>query len=216
MKKALLLVAVLALVAGPSLAREYTPYTGQYTPGSPRTADVELEYDGDLWYGFGSSPDWTDESVVNFEAPEGGPFTVAEVRYYIIGTSDKWVHMWDSYDLWQPPLGGYIEGPMFSTSFTSWPPADWTTVDVTDMGMTVNTGDIIGPGMMFYGDDDAIGLADAFADGNPGHSWVIYAGGWEDDTYDWYTDDGIRLGLNYAGGTPVEETTWGAVKNLFK
>lgn len=216
MKKALLLVAVLALIAGPGLAREYTSYDGQYPTGSPRTADIELEYDGELWYGYGTSPNWTDESVVNFEAPAGGPFTVAEVRYYIIGTDDKTVHFWDSFDLFQPPLGGYIDGPLFSTPYSSWPPTDWTTVDVSGMNMTVNTGDVVGPGLIFFGTDDGIGLADAFADANPGHSWVLYAGGWEDDTYVWYTDDGIRLGLDEAGGTPVEATTWGSVKNLFR
>jgi hypothetical protein len=216
MKKLLLLLALVALVVPPALARDFTPYAGPYTPTTPGDrSDVNLEYDGEAWYGYGTSPNWCDESVVNFEAPAGGPFVVAEVRYYVIGTSEKPVHFWDSAALDAPP-SNYIDGPLFSTAYSTWPPADWTNVDVTGMNMVVDTGDIVAPGCQFYGDDDGIGLADYLADGVPGHSWVLYAGGWEDDTYVWGTDDGIRLGLNYGGGTPVQETTWGQVKSLFR
>jgi len=216
MKKLLLVLALAALVAAPAAAREFSPYDGQYEPSGAPRADVELEYDGEAWYGYGTSPNWTDESVVNYEAIVGTSWLVAEVRAYVIGTAEKNVHFWDSYDLNAPPAGSYVTGPAFSTPYSTWPPADWTTIDVTGMGMVVNGGDIVGPGIPFYGGDDGIGLADYLADGNPGHSWVSYAGGWEDDTYVWGTDDGIRLGLNEAGGTPTEETTWGQVKNLFR
>jgi hypothetical protein len=217
MKKLLVLLALAAILAPPALARDFTQYAGPYsTPTPGDRSDVELEYDGDAWYGYGTSPNWTDESVVNFEAPAGGPFVVAEVRYYVIGTEEKAVHFWDSPDLNSPPAGSYVDGPLFSTAYSTWPPTDWTNVDVTGMAMVVNTGDIIAPGCVFYGTDDGIGLATYDADGNPGHSWVLYSGAWEDDTYVWQTDDGIRLGLNYGGGTPVQETTWGQVKSLFR
>jgi len=209
--------ALAALAALPVLAREAIEHAGLCPDGAagPR-ADVELEHDGEAWFGFGStSPNWTDESVVNFEAPAGGPWVVAEVRMYIAGTEEKNVHFWDSPALASPP-STYVDGPAFSTPYSAWPPADWTTVDVTGEGMVANDGDIVAPGPAFYGTDDGIGLADAFADGNAGHSWVLDAGGWEDDTYVWTTDDGIRLGLNTAGGAPVEETTWGQVKGLFR
>jgi hypothetical protein len=217
MKKSLLLSVLLAIVAPSALAREFTPYDGPQSRSAPSPrSDVDLEYDGEAWYGWGTSPNWTDESVVNFQVPAGGPFVIAEVRLYVIGTEEKHVHFWDSYELNAPPAGSYLEGPLFSTPYNTWPPADWTNVDVTAINIVVHTDAIIGPGCPFYGTDDGIGLAEATEDGNQGHSWVIYAGGWEDDTYSWNADDGIRIGLNHGGGTPVEETTWGRVKSLYR
>ncbi len=214
MKKLLVLAAVLVLVA-PALAREFTPYEGSYPATEPSRADIELQYDGELWYGYGTSPDWTDESVVLFQAPAGGPFTAAEARYFVFGMAAKDVHLWNSASLWSAP-SGYTVGPSFNPNQPSFPPSGWTTVDLTGLCLTLETGAILGPGCVFTGGGDGIGLADAYGDGVPGHSWVMYGGGWEDDTYVWYTDDGIRLGLNYGGGSPTEETTWGTVKNLFR
>ena len=97
-----------------------------------------------------------------------------------------------------------------------WPPADWTTVDVTGLCMVVDTGAIVAPAWSLLGTDAGMGLAYAYDDGNPGHSWAIWGGAWTDDTYGYGTDDGIRLGLNYGGGSPTEATTWGSVKGMFR
>lgn len=215
MKKLVSLLA-LAVVAAPAMAKEFVSYTGDYpVSGGVRASDIELEYDGELFYAYGTSPGWTDNSVVNFEIPAGGPFLVSEVRYYIIGLTDKPAEFRDGGFLSDPPSDLLLSGPSFNSGQSTFPPADWTTVDVTGHGLTVNTGDIVRPGLAFYGDGDGIGLAYAFDDGNPGHSWALYSGSWTDDTYGYDTDDGIRLGINYGGGTPTDETTWGAVKNMF-
>jgi hypothetical protein len=204
------------MLATPAIAREFTAYNGTYAPTTPTRADIELEYDGNMFFGYGTSPGWTDETAVIFEAPAGGPFTVAEIRYYAIGTAMKPSHFFASADIWGPPFGDPVVGPQFATGYGSWPPADWTTVDVTGMGMMVNTGDIVVPALPLFGTGDGIGLAYAYDDMNPGHSWAIWGGGWADDTYMYGVDDGVRLGLNYGGGTPAGETTWGAVKGMFR
>jgi len=215
MKRVLLALALVALLAAPGLARETIPYGGPTQAPSASRADIELEYDGGVFSGYGTSPNWTDESCVVFEAPAGGPFAVAEVRYFVHGSSSRPVHFWPIDDLWGVPYGTPTAGPNFTPAYPSFPPADFTTVDVSGMGMTMNTGDVLAPGLPLYGDGDGIGLAYAYDDGNPGHSWAVWSGGWCDDTYGYGYDDGIRLGLNY-GGIPANETTWGSVKGMFR
>jgi hypothetical protein len=217
MKKLLMLVAVAVLVASPALAaRQNVPYTGTYpAPTHTRTADIELEYDGGVFVAYGTSPNWTDDTAVNFQIPSGGPFLLAEVRYYTIGTTNKNVQFWDGGGLSDPPTNLVIDALPWNSGYSVWPPTDWTTVDVTSLAQVVQTGDIVRPGLILYGDNDGIGLAYAGDDGNPGHSWALYGGTWTDDTYGYGYDDGIRLGINYSG-TPTESTTWGAVKNMFR
>jgi hypothetical protein len=216
MKRVLLALALVALLAAPSLARENVPYNGTIQAPSPSRADIELEWDGGSFVAYGTSPGWTDETAVVFEAPAGGPFTVAEVRYYVHGSSSRPVHFWPVDDLWGVPYGTATVGPDFVPGYPSFPPADFTTVDVTGMGLTMETGDVAAPGLTLHGDGDGIGLAYAYDDGNPGHSWSVWGGSWTDDTYVYGYDDGIRLGLNYGGGSPTEETTWGSVKGMFR
>lgn len=215
MKRVLMALALVALLAAPSLAREYVPYDGTVQAPSPSRADIELEWDGGSFMNYGTSPNWTDETAVVFEAPAGGPFTVAEVRYYMFGTTSRPVHIWPIDDLWGIPYGTATDGPEFNPGYGSFPPADWTTVDVTGMGMVMDTGAVLAPGVTIIS-TDGIGLAYAYDDGNPGHSWSVWSGGWTDDTYGYGFDDGIRLGLNYGGGSPTEETTWGSVKGMFR
>jgi hypothetical protein len=214
MNRVLLALLLVVLLAAPSFARQFTPYQGTYPTTTPSRSDVELEYDGGVFYGYGTSPNWTDETAVIFMAPAGGPFTVAEVRYYAIGMNPHPVHFFASPDIWGPPTGTPTVGPNFTPGYSSWPPADWTNVDVTGMGMVANTGDIVVPALPLDG-ADGIGLAYAYDDGNPGHSWAVYGGMWTDDTYMYGTDDGIRLGLNN-GAIPANETTWGSVKGMFR
>jgi hypothetical protein len=217
MNRVLLALLLVALLAAPSFARQFTPYQGSYPSTTPSRTPIELEYDGGVFYGYGMSPNWTDETAVIFMAPAGGPFAVTDVRYYATGTTVHQVHFYASPDIWGPPTGSPTVGPNFTpVSAPPWPPADWTTVDVTGMGMTVDTGDIVAPAWSLLGTDAGIGLAYAYNDGNPGHSWAMYGGMWTDDTYGYGTDDGIRLGLDTAGPTPTEETTWGAVKGMFR
>jgi len=216
MKKLLVSLAILALVASPALARDYTPWSGVPAGGSDAEADVVLEYDGDLYYGYGTSPGWTDLTVVNFAAPSGGPWTLCEAIYYIIGPYPKAAQVWAVADLNTPPVLPIGETEMFlPASPGPWPPGGYTVVDVTAYGLVYNDGDLFGVGAAFDGLGDGIGLAYAFDDGNPGHSWAVYAGFWTDDTNNYGVDDGMRAGL-CGGPTATEQTTWGGVKALYK
>lgn len=220
MKKLLLLLLLVLMVASPAISREMVKYSGTAVPPNhTRTSDVELEYDGGVFVAYGMSPNWTDFTAVNFEIPAGGPYVANEIRYYCIGsqaTSSWFVNgggLSDPPDY--PPAG--VEGPMFTPCCPApFPPADWTTVNVASLQFACNSGDIVRPGVNVQGTDFGIGLAYAYDDGNPGHSWAVYSGAWTDDTYGYGYDDGIRLGINIAGGTPTQATTWGGVKNLYR
>ncbi len=217
MKKLFALLAV-AAIAGSASAKEMVGVNGEFVaPGGVRASDIELEYDGGIFFNGGTSPSWTDLTSVTFEIPAGGPYILSEVRLFITGTQTKTLEFYDGGGLFDPPNALIGFGPDFSTPYGAWPPADWTTVDLLGLNQTAATGDLIRPTVPFYGTlGDAVGLAYANDDGNPGHSWAIYQGNWTDDTYAYGVDDGFRLGINEGNGTPTEETSWGAVKNLYR
>ncbi len=216
MKRLLVTLAIVALFAAPAMAKDFTPWTGATADEPDQRADVVLEYDGglDYLYGFGSSPGWTDLTVVNFEAPAGGPWDVAEAWYYVSGPNEKTAEIWAVGDLFAPPLGLGFDGILWTPVGPDWPPGDWTIVDITGYGLTLNAGELFGIGCDIY-PDEGIGLCYAAADGNPGHTWAMYYGYWTDDTYSYDTDETIRTGLN-GPPTAVDETTWGGVKALFQ
>ncbi len=219
MRNLLLVLAVLAM-ATPAMAKDYVAWSGTPGTGTDTRADVTLEYDG--WeligfYGYGSSPGWTDYTVVNFETPAGGPFVLAEAQYYVFGPDNMPAEVWNVADLFQHPIDVMATGVSFVPMSAAWPPGAFDIVDITSYGIMLNEGDLFGIGTDFaiYAGLSGIGLADAYGDGNPGHSWAIWSGMWTDDTYGYATDDGIRAGLN-EGVTPVEATTWGGVKGLYR
>ncbi len=218
MKKLLLLLLLVLMVASPAISREAVKYNGTPVQDNPtRTSDIELEYDGGVFVAYGMSPNWTDFTVVNFEIPDGGPFMANEIRYYCIGSMPVFSYFMDGGGLSDPPTNPLVQGPQFTPCCPApFPPADWTTVNVAGLQFACNTGDIVRPGIELLGTDFGLGMAYAFDDGNPGHSWALWSGAWTDDTYGYGYDDGIRLGINIAGGTPVQATTWGGVKNLYR
>lgn len=219
MRKVLLALAIIAMTA-PAMARDLVPWSG--TPGTPMAnrADVVLEYDGWETIGFASygiSPNWTDYTAVNFETPAGGPYSLAEAQYYVFGPAGMLADVWSVSDLFQPPVALIGTGLTFTPVAAAWPPAAFSVGDVSSYGIVLNEGDLFAVATDFamFAGMSGIGLADAYADGNPGHSWAIWGGSWTDDTYGYGYDDGIRAGLN-TGITPVESTTWGGVKALYR
>ena len=214
MKKVLVTVGALAIIAAPAIAKDSVPFSTQ-APASPSEVDVVLAYEEGNYYAYGTSPGWTDNTVVNFEAPAGGPWALAEAIYYVMGAEMKPAEVWDISALSSPPVSIADDSITFMPAGTSWPPGAFTVVDVTGYGLSYNEGDLFGIGTTFNGFGDGIGLEYADQDGVFGHSWAIWYGSWTDDTYGYNVDDGIRAGLN-GGGTPVESTTWGGVKATFK
>jgi hypothetical protein len=213
MKTALAALGVLAVIAAPSMARDFVPFTSSAT--SAARADVELSYEDGNFYGYGTSPGWTDNTVVNFETPAGGPYVLSEALYYVFGSEMKPAEVWDVSALAAPPVSIVDASTTFTPAGGAWPPGSFTVVDVTSYGLTYDSGDLFGVGTTFNGLGDGIGLAYADADGNPGHSWAIYYGAWTDDTFGYNTDDGIRAGMDFAGSVPTDETTWSNVKGIF-
>lgn len=216
MKKFLTALALFALIATPAMAKDLVPWTGTVIGGGDVRADIVLEYDGDLFVAYGASPGWTDYTCVNFEAPAGGPFSLDEFHFYGFGPDNMPVDVWEVADLFFPPISIITSGTFLPGS-AAWPPGGWDVADISGLGVTMNTGALFGLGTDFamFQYMSGIGLADAYGDGNPGHSWAIWSGMWTDDTYGYGYDSGIRAGLN-GGGTPVEQTTWGGVKALYR
>lgn len=215
MKRLLATLAIVALFAAPAMAKDFIPWTGATADEPDQRADVVLEYDeGAAIYGYGTSPGWTDLTVVNFEVPAGGPWDVAEAWYYVSGPLEKTAEVWVVGDLFAPPLGLALDGITWMPVGAAWPPGDWTIVDITGYGLTLAPGDLFGIGCDIT-PDEGIGLTYAYEDGNPGHTWAMYYGAWTDDTYSYDTDETIRAGLN-GPPTATEETTWGGVKTLFQ
>jgi hypothetical protein len=219
MRNLLLVLAVLSMAA-PAMARDNVHWST--APGTPtaQRADVVLEYDGWELIGFGyygMSPNWTDYTAVNFETPSGGPYCLAEAQYYVFGPGAMPADVWSVTDLFQPPVATIGTGITFTPVAAAWPPAAFSVGNVSGYGIVLNSGDLFAVGTDFalYAQMSGIGLADAYGDGNPGHSWAIYAGAWTDDTYGYSFDDGIRAGLNQ-GISPVKMTTWGGVKALYR
>ncbi|MHC4392776.1 MAG: hypothetical protein ACYTFT_17370 [Planctomycetota bacterium] len=207
--------AALLVIAAPAMAKDFVPFASSLSSSAPTAADLVLEYDGGVFRGYGTSPGWTDLTVVNFEAPDGGPWVLCEALYYVHGVEDKPAQVWDVAALAAPPVAIADESISWLPDSAVYPPGAFQAVDVTGYGLSYATGDLFGVGTTFNGLGDGIGLADADADGVLGHSWAIYGGFWTDDTNGYNTDDGIRAGICESGPTPTSETTWGAMKDLF-
>jgi hypothetical protein len=208
MRWSLLIVAIIALTM-PAAARDATPYE-QPVGGGERPTGVELAYDDGVFESWGSLTDWSDEEQVGFVMPDGGPWTIIAVSYWLAGTEDHRVIFREAPNsVWSQPGAVIDDSIVFNPGYPA-PPEAWHDVDVTSLGFMLLAGDEIFVGHQHDGIDDGIGLDSSNPDG---HSWGFFEGNWEDDTYDWGIDAGIRLVLD--GPTPVEETTWGGIKSLF-
>lgn len=214
MKTALAAFGVLAVLAAPAMAKDFVPFASS-TATSTARADVELSYDDGNYYGYGTSPGWTDNSVVNFETPADGPWILSEAVYYVFGSEMKPAEVWDITALTSPPVSIVDASATYMPAGTAWPPGAFSVVDITGYGLTYNSGDLFGVGTTLNGLGDGIGLAYADIDGNPGHSWALYYGAWTDDTNNYNTDDAVRAGMDFAGTVPTEDATWSKVKNVF-
>lgn len=215
MKKVLMLVALAAVIAAPASAREYLPFTGTPQPEPESVSDVVLEYDGGSAYlgGFGGYYGWTQNTVVNFQAPAGGPWLLDEAQYYVYtygAGGPRGAEVWNISALGAAPSSIADDSIDYSPPAA---PSGFQVVDVSGYGLNYNAGDLFGVGTRIN-PGDAIALFYAFYDANPGYSWSFFYGLWYDDTNSYGIDDGIRAGVS-GGPTPVVETTWGGVKALY-
>lgn len=214
MKKFVTALALTAVLAGSVSAREFTPFSGTPAPEPESGADVCLEYDGGASFfgGFGTYYGWSQNTVVHFAAPAGGPWTLSEAQYYFYGSGSRAADVYtNTAGLNSPP-----SSPTHSSvSWTPSPiPVGFESVDVSSYGIVLNEGDLFGVGSVLF-PSDFISVYYAFDDGNPGYSWSLFYGTWYNDTTDFSVDDGIRACLT-GNVVPVEESTWGGVKSLYR
>ena len=213
MKKLLVLTALVALVAVPALAdrgavRSDTPRIGY---SQPRDA-VELGYDDDSFEGYGTSPDWSDETVMVAEVPAGGPYTLETVRFFGFGMTDRPVIFRAASDLVSPPGDILNQDIMFNFGVDAWEDALWVDVDVSSLGLVYNSGDFICAGMPLDG-TDGIGLDDScYQLGSCGVYWAMWGGAWGQDA-DYGYNDGIRFVIT--GGTAVSHISLSAVRKMY-
>jgi hypothetical protein len=112
-----------------------------------------------------------------------------------------------------PPGGGPYTAQYWG-SFTpedpdpeTWPPTTYTYVDISGAGIIVPAGTYF----CFGYDNTGMGGQTAF---NGVETWAWYGGFWDPDV-GWGRTAVLQVKGNYYG-TPVDETTWGVVKALYR
>ena len=215
MKQLVTILALAAIAVAPASAREYLPFTGTPQPEPESVSDVVLEYDGGAAYlgGFGGYYGWTQNTVVNFQAPGGGPWLLDEAHYYLYSYGaggNRPADVWNISALGAAPVNVIANTINWAPPGA---PSGFQIVDISGYGLNYNAGDLFGVGTQVF-PGDVIALFYAFDDANPGYSWSLFYGVWYDDTNGYGIDDGIRAGVS-GGPTPVVETTWGGVKALY-
>lgn len=214
MKKLVIALALTTVVASAVSAREFLPYSGTPAPEPETRSDICLEYDGGEAYfgGFGTYSGWSQNTVVHFAAPAGGPWTLSEAQYYYYGSGSRAADVYTN----TTGLGNAPTTPTHNS--LSWaPPAfpsGFTSVDVSSYGVVLNDGDLFGVGSALL-PSDLIAVYYAFDDGNPGYSWSLFYGLWYNDTADFGVDDGIRACLT-GDVVPTEMESWGGIKSLYR
>ncbi len=213
MKKALVLFAIFALVAGTALADRGLTRAEFPRHGNSQNRDaVELGYDDDTFEGYGTSPDWSDETIMVAEVPAGGPYALETIRFFGFGMTDRPVVFREILDLVTEPGAVIDNSIMFNFGVDVWENAQWVDVDVSSLGFIYDEGDLIGAGLTLDG-TDGIGLDDScFYDGTCGTYWAYWNGTWGLDS-DYGYNDGIRFVLT--GGTSTQEITLSGVKRLY-
>lgn len=216
------LVAILALVAGPAWAVTKDgsadgPNVAS-TPGTPSQLRAVLEFNtggaiGTLPTSGGSPTAWASAEVGQATNTSGQDLCVVELGFPCSGTTTSaygWV-------VWTNQTPGVAPGPMTSAphhgQFTpvdpvGLPPVTYTYIPLADLGV-INwpAGTTVTFGLENTG---YIGLI-AYT-GNL--TWGWYLGAWDPDANYGYTCV-MQIKGDPCGGTPVDETTWGRVKNLF-
>lgn len=200
-----------AVLADPAAGRFSNAYEVPVS-GSVSRYGHELGSDDGEFERWGTAPSWSDEEQVGFVMPDGGPWLLWLVQVWISGTSPHQVILRQPCrTIWNAPCEGIDESITFTPGYPA-PPDRWVTIDLLDLGLMLTGGDEIFIGVNLDGTDDGIGL-DTTAP--TGHSWGLYDEIWEDNTNFWGAQAAIRLIVTDTSFDD-EETTWGAIKALFR
>ncbi|MCP4547539.1 MAG: hypothetical protein GY835_13860 [bacterium] len=208
MRKVITLLALIALIATPVLARQAVNVDVMTANTSLDRDDVELGYDDGVFPSYGTSPDWTDMTLGVFEVPAGN-WTLTTYRTFFFGP-DHEVLMDDTADLATPPAAPYGTGVMFAGG-VEWAEAAWIDADMSGLGLIFNGGDIIAIGAAFDG-SEGMGLSDCVAGVDCGYYWASYNGAWGLDS-DYDKNNGLRCVIT--GGTASEAASMSSIKALY-
>ncbi|MCP4547538.1 MAG: hypothetical protein GY835_13855 [bacterium] len=211
MRKVITLLALIALIATPVLARQAVTFDSVVTsPASLDRDDVELGYDDGIFSGFGSTPDWSDMTIGVFEAP-AGDWTLTTMRIYFFGDQDHAVMMDDTADLATAPAAPYATTVTFNAGTTAFDESVWLDVDMGSLGLVYAGGEIIAVGVTFDG-ADGVGLSDCVDGVDCGYYWASYDGAWGLDSA-YAKNNGIRVVVT--GQTASEAASMSSVKALY-
>ena len=222
MKKLLVLLAI-TLIASPAFAltasKDGTPVTPvPATPGERSEVRADFEYNTGGSIDFvpdlgGSATGWSEWSIGLLENYTGTDLVLVELSWPCSGPASGaygWIVWTGQFDLPGAASTAEYYGPYtpVDPDPTTFPPTTYTYIDVTAENIPFIDGD----GICFGFDNTGMQGMTSY---NGVETWGWYGGIWDSDSA--YGRTAIQqLKADVAGGTPVENASWGQVKALFQ
>lgn len=224
--KLLLAVAILALIVSPALAETTASKDGTPAkliaapPGDPSTIRYDFQYNTGGAIDFvpttgGSHDGWGEWFITTAYNGTGMDLVLVEFGFPCCGPPTEaygWV-VWTEMLGYVAP-GGNAYSAEYYGSFTpvdsnptTFPPTTYTYIDVSAEGIVIADGTYF----CFGYDNTGNGGQTTF---NGVMTWAWYEGWWDPDE-GWGRTAILQVKANYFG-TPVEESTWGAIKSFFR
>jgi hypothetical protein len=223
MRRLLLLVAILALAAGPALAansasKDGAPFNGVTAPDNVRSATRALfEYNTGGTMDMvptmgGSATGWAEWTIAFVTNTSGQDLCLTEIGWPCGGPASGpygWL-VWMN----QPSLPGAAQTAQFYGPYTpvdpnplSMPPTVYTYINISDQQIAWPSGATLCFGLDNTGMQGMIGY-----NGINTYGW--YGGIWDDDGPYGRTCL-MQIKADPCGEIPTEHSTWGAIKALF-
>ena len=223
--KLILAVAILALIVSPALAetsasKDGTPVKLRLAPPSePSGIRYDFAYNTGGALDFvpttgGSSDGWGEWFITTVYNNTGQDLILVEFGFPCCGPPTEtygWI-VWTGMGGYVPPGGNAYSaeyyGPFtpLDPDPTTFPPTTYTYVDVSLENVIIAADTYF----CFGYDNTGTGGQITF---NGVDTWAWWEGGWDPDQ-SWGRTAILQVKANYHG-TPVNETTWGAIKSLF-
>ena len=224
--KKLMVLAALLLIVSPAFAqtasKDGTPaiyIAGDQGPTSPVRADYEYSTCGsmDCVPTTGGSHDgWAEYFITTVYNNTGQSLHLVELGFPCCGPPTDiygWV-VWTNVGGMVPPFGPANTADFFG-EFTpvdpapdTFPPTVYTYIDISAAGV------VIAPGAYWcFGYDVTGNGGQVDYNGTDTYGW--YGGTWDPDA-GWGRTAVLQVKANFSGGNPTEESSWGAVKALYR
>ena len=163
---------------------------------------------------------WADECQVSFVMPTpeyGGPWLIEYVAVFISGTESREIILRSAADPASAPGAEVARPTSFTPAVGEWPATDWTYIQLQTEGcewpdyLLVNEGEVFTVGFPLLAGDRV-----ALAPNQTGiGGWSYYGDEWINDTDDWNMTVAVRISIADTGLRPIDQATWGVIKNLF-